>query len=127
MRVGLVVIAGAILEQDMTFHAKACRRCAGLARVVRLRRALGDDRVRALFDRFGHQELELARLVAAGRQPGAVVALDPQVGAIEVFGQACQRFERGRQVREVQSGEAGKVHVYSPKLIMCMIAWIFMR
>jgi hypothetical protein len=46
-----------------------------LPRMIRLDRAEGDDRIRPLRQRFAHQEFELARLVPAGGEPRAVVAL----------------------------------------------------
>ena len=61
-----IVRAGPVFEQDMALHAELGRECRGLARMVGLRRALRHDHVGALGLRFGHQEFELARLVAAG-------------------------------------------------------------
>ena len=66
-----------VLEQDVAVHAEARGEGGRLSRVVGLRGALGHDHVGALLDRLGHQELELAGLVAAGRKSRAVVALDP--------------------------------------------------
>ena len=54
-----------------------------LARVVRLRRPLRHHHVRAHRLCFGHQEFKLAGLVAAGRKPGAVIALDPDFRAAQ--------------------------------------------
>ena len=76
--VGLVGVAGAVLQQDQAFEAGLRGGGSRLAGMVRLRRALGNDDVGALFQRVGDQEFQLAGLVAAGREPGAVVALDPQ-------------------------------------------------
>ena len=104
VRVGIVVVAGAVFEQDMALEAEFGRDRAGLARVVGLGRGL-------LLQRVGHQKLELAGLVAAARQAGAVVALDPQVRAAEMFGQAGQRLQRRGQVGKVQAGKSGKMHV----------------
>ena len=73
--------AGAVLQQDMAFHAQLRRERRRLAGVVRLRRALGHDQVGALRLGLGHQELQLAGLVAAGGKAGAVVALDPDLGS----------------------------------------------
>ena len=47
---------------------------------LRLRRAAGHQRVGALRERVGDQELELAGLVAAGDEAEQVVALDPDLG-----------------------------------------------
>ena len=81
----------------------------GLAGMVRLRRALRDDDVGLVRQRIGHQELELAGLVAAGRQTGAVVTLDPQPRATERTAQVLHRLERGRQVAESDAGKTGDV------------------
>ena len=48
--------------------------------MVGLRRAAGDQRVAALRQRIGGEELELAGLVAAGKEAEQVVALDPDLG-----------------------------------------------
>ena len=48
-----------------------------LAGVIRLRGALGDDRIGALLQRVGQQKLQFAGLVPATGQPCAVVPLDP--------------------------------------------------
>jgi len=54
----------AVDGQGWTMAEPGCRG-ASLAGVVGLRRTLRDNCVRALFDRFGHQKFELARLVTA--------------------------------------------------------------
>ncbi len=79
--------------------------------VVRLRRADRDERPSARGNRLGTQELQLARLVAAGTEAGEVVALHPEAGTA---GQLRSAFERRRQRRQgnprdtVQSlGEGG--------------------
>ena len=93
--------------------AEARRARCGLACVIRLRRALSQNDIRALRLRFGQQELELARLVAATRHAGAVVALDPDLRAVERTGEVRQVLERRGQVREAHARKAGKVHVGS--------------
>ena len=78
-----------------------------LARVVRLHAADRDERVAALRERVGDEVLELARLVAAEREPGvAVVALGPDRGAAQVLRQPLEpvdgrRAEGQRIAREV--------------------------
>jgi hypothetical protein len=68
------------------------------AAVVGLRRAAGDQRVRTFRQRVGHQEFELAGLVAAGKQAEHVVALDPDLGALPTGagGRQCGRKARQR-------------------------------
>ena len=78
-----VVRAGPVLQQDMARHPEAGGEGGGLAGVVRLGGTLRHHQVRTLCLGLGHQELELAGLVAAGRQPGAVVALDPDLRSAE--------------------------------------------
>ena len=57
-----------------------------LARVVGLHAADRDERVAALGERVGDEVLELARLVAAEREPAvAVVALGPDARAAQVL------------------------------------------
>ena len=65
-RISVVVVAGAVFQQDVAFHAEPGRGSATLARVIGLGSALGNDAICATLDRIGHQELELARLVATG-------------------------------------------------------------
>ena len=64
-----------------------------------------------------HQELELAGLVAAGKEAEQVVALDPDLGAAaaralrrERGAEARQRLERRRPGGVAAAGEAGEVH-----------------
>ena len=62
------IVAGAVFQQQMTFHAELGRGRRGLAGVVGLGGALGDDGVGALRHRLAHQEFQFAGLVAAGGQ-----------------------------------------------------------
>ncbi len=114
LRVGRVAVARAVLEQDVAGQAELGAGRRGLARVVGLGRALRHHDVGALPDRLGHQVFELARLVAARAETGAVVALDPQLRPREPGGKALHRLERGGPVAEADTGEAGEVHVGVP-------------
>ncbi len=67
----------AVFEEQMAFHSQFARRRRGLARVIGLERAAGEHGVLTLRQRFAQQKLQLAHLVAAAAQAGAVVALDP--------------------------------------------------
>ena len=51
--------------------------------MVRLGCALGNYCIGAPGNRVGHEELELAGLVASRGQAGAIVTLDPEVGAVK--------------------------------------------
>jgi hypothetical protein len=105
-----VVRAGAVLQQDMAGHPEFRCESSGLAGVVRLGGALRHHHVRAHRLGLGHQEFELAGLVAARRQPRAIVALDPDLGAAEFPAQPVEPFERGRQMGDEETGEAGEMH-----------------
>ena len=101
--------ARAFLEDDLAFQPVRGRRRRRLAHMVGLDRALGHQRVGALFEGVAEQELQLARLVAAAREAGAVIALDPQLDA-QRLGQTRQRLQRRRQMGETNAGKAGEVH-----------------
>ena len=105
-----VVAGDPALEDQRAAEPVAGGRGRGLAAVVRLHPARGDQDVGALLDRLAEQELELAGLVAAEREAGRVVALDQDVRAAEPRRQPGQRLERGRQVAEAGAGEAGELH-----------------
>ena len=113
-----VVAAGhPLLDDEAALQPFLHRRREGDAAVVRLRRAAGDQRVGAFGERIGHQELELAGLVAAGEEAEQVVALDPDLGAAaagalrrERGAEARQGLERRRPGGVAAAGEAGEVH-----------------
>ena len=98
------------LEQRLAFQPVPAGGGRGLADVVRLHSAVGDQGVGALRPRVAEEELELARLVAAGREAGAVVALDVEARSAEPPGEVRHRLERGRQMREGDAGKAGEMH-----------------
>ena len=108
-----VVVTGAVLEQDMAFHAQLGGEGGGLAAMVGLGRALGHDHVGALRLGLGHEEFQLAGLVAAGGKAGAIVALDPEFDP-QFFREAGHRLERRGQMSEVQAGETGEMHELFP-------------
>ena len=62
---------------------------------------------------LAHQKFQLAGLVAAGGQAGAVVPLDPKARTAQMLGQPLHRFQRRVQMRKAQAGKAGKMHVGS--------------
>ena len=64
-----------VLELDVDPHAEPARRRGGDAHQVRLHRPGDQHRVGALRQGLAEVEFELAHLVAAQREPGAVVAL----------------------------------------------------
>ncbi len=89
-----------MLEQYFAFHAEFAGSSGGLANVIRLHGADRDDRVRPFLERRGHRELELAGLVAAGREPGAIVALDVDLWTTELGAKPRHRLKSGWQVRK---------------------------
>jgi hypothetical protein len=93
----LVEAAGhALLDHEAAFQALLDRRGQRDAAMVGLRRAAGDHGVGALGQRVGHQEFELAGLVAAGEQAQHVVALDPDLGTLAAGAGGGQRGEEKR-------------------------------
>src|SRR5712692_4204080 len=96
---------GVAAQDDHAPQPADRRRGGGLPSMVRLRRAERDERVGAPAQRLGDAELELARLVAAGREPRLVVALHEEARAPERLGQARQLVERCGQVAEANARE----------------------
>ena len=95
-----------MLEQHLAPEPQLARGRRGLAHMIRLVGANGNDRVGPGFERGGHREFQFAGLVAAARKPGAVVALDPDLRPTEVLAQSRQVLERRRQVRERYARES---------------------
>src|SRR5262249_8360883 len=87
-----------------------------LSRVIRLIGAERDHRVRTLRYGVAEQELELARLVAAGCEARAVVTLDPHaaVGADRAR-EAFERLERGRQGAEGGARHRGEIDAHATR------------
>src|SRR3990172_6145531 len=92
---------GCLPPQDEDAAQAAQRRCGGgLAGVVRLHRAERDEGVGAPAERLADAELELARLVAPGREAGLVVALHEQPRPAQRAGQARHLLQRGGEMRQ---------------------------
>jgi hypothetical protein len=114
----LVEAAGhALLDHEAAFEPFLDGRGQRDAAMVGLGRATGDEGVRTLGQRVGHQELQLARLVAAGEQAQHVVALDPDLGALPIGasggqrgGKARQRLQRRDKRRVAAAGKTREVH-----------------
>ena len=92
-------VVHALFELDVRVHPEAARPGRGKAHEVRLHRPGRQHGVGAARLRLAEVELELAHLVAAEGQAGAVVALDPQLDA-EGRAQVRGRVERCRRVAE---------------------------
>jgi hypothetical protein len=102
--------AGAVLQQEMALQPQLGRGRGCLAGVIGLGGALGDDGIGALLQGVAHQKLELAGFIAAGGQSRAVVALDPEARAVQVFRQALHGLERRGQMGQPDAWKAGKMH-----------------
>ena len=78
--VAVAVVGRAAPEHEVALEIDPTGRSGGDAGVVALAPAAGDEAVGALRDRVDGERRELARLVAAEREAGQVVALDEQDG-----------------------------------------------
>ena len=91
----------------MAFHAELGR-CGGcLPDMIRLHRTLGDDHVGPGILGRGHQEFQLAGLVAACGKPCAVITLDPQARTAKRRRQTRHFLKRCRLMTEMNSSETG--------------------
>ena len=75
----------------------------------RLSCPLCDHDVSLLRNCFGHQEFQFARFVAATRQAGAVIALDPQTWPTKQPRQVVHGLQWSREMTESDAWEAGEV------------------
>jgi hypothetical protein len=107
--IGCIAARHPAFQQDMAFHADTAGRRRGLAHMVGLHRALGHQHISLFAQRFADQKFQLARLVSAAREPGAVVTLDEQVRTTEQRAQPGHGFYRGRLMAEVDAGKLRKV------------------
>ena len=114
--VTLAIAGHALLQQRLAAQAVAAGGRSGLAHVVRLHRAMGDQHVRTSLQRVADQKFQLPRLVAAGGEAGAVVPLDVEIGAAEQPGEIGHRLERGGQMGEMLAGKTGEMHRRRPFL-----------
>ena len=79
--------------------------------VVGLDAADGDERVAALGQRVRGEVLQLAHLVAAERETGVeVLALGPDLGAAEGFGEAIEAMDGRWSEEEGIAGEGIEFH-----------------
>ena len=90
-------------ECEVALQPGCGRRGGGLPGVVGLRRASGDHAVGARFERGADQVLELADLVAAGRQSGEIVSLDPEFDP-EFVAEPPQRLQGSGPEPEFEAG-----------------------
>ena len=105
--VARIVPVDPVLLHEDALQAEVRSDGGDLARVIRLHAADRHERVAALRERVGGEELELPRLVAAVREAGvAVVALRPHVHlAAEVLAQPGEAMHRRRPEEERDARE----------------------
>ena len=75
--------------------------------MIGLRSAARDQRVAVTRQSVGNQKLQLARFVAAGRQAKLVVALDPDLWAIERLGEVRREVDWRRAVGVAAARKTG--------------------
>ena len=97
-------------RQDAGLHPEPPRGGGSDAHQVRLHRAGDQHRVGAARLSFAEVELDLAHLVAAEREAGAVVALDPEIDAKRPakVRRGIERRRRMAEPRPREAGDAGK-------------------
>ena len=97
--VTVVIIGGAKArhrlgeDEDAPHIESRCRR-GGLAGMIGLDGSCGNERISLGRQGCANQKFELTSLVAAAREPRAVVAFDPYVGSAEPLGKPLKPFER---------------------------------
>src|SRR5438477_8285951 len=98
---------GGVSAQDDHAPQPACGgRGRGLPGMIRLHRAERNQSVGVPAQGLGNAELELARLVAADREPGLVVALHEDARAAQRPGQARQLVQWCGQLAEANARKA---------------------
>src|SRR5258705_13053872 len=85
--------------------------------MIGLRRAAGDQRIGTLGQRIRRQELELAGLVAAGKEAQQIVTLDPDLRTGAARATRCQGLGKVRQQLDRRGGmsvaatrKTGQIH-----------------
>src|SRR5579883_3097803 len=113
----LVAVRYALLDHEAGLQPLLDRGGQRNSAMVGLRRTAGDQRIGALRQRIGRQELELARLVAAREQAEHVVALDPDGGADaaraglrQSLGEVRQELDRGGERGVATTRKTGQIH-----------------
>jgi hypothetical protein len=105
-------------QHERDAEAGDARGGGGHARVVRLDRAGGHDDGCILMEGVANQEFELARLIAAERQPGEVIAFEQDARAArraaERLAQAGGLGQRSRQCRERHARKGREIDRHGP-------------
>ena len=105
----------AVEHHDRLEPQPPCGR-GGHAGVVGLDRAHGDHHIAAQLAGLPQQELQLAGLVAAQRQPRQIVALHPDARPVQVVAEARRFLQRRGEMRELDARKIAELHSYPPKL-----------
>ena len=105
-----VVGFDAVFEDGGAAQAELGGDGGGLADVVGLDGALGDEVVGAAGEGVAGEVFELADLVAAAAHAGEIVALDVDGGAAEDAGEVGKVLDGGGGLAEFDAGEAGEIH-----------------
>ena len=90
----------AVQQHERHLETELPRRRGHLPAPVGLGVGAGDHGIGALRQDLGEHELELAGLVAAEREPGQIVPLEPDLGPAERRAQPRAGLERGRQMSQ---------------------------
>ena len=96
----------AVQEDDRDLQPQLARGGRHLPAPVALGVGAGHHRVAALAQDVGEDELELPGLVAAHREAGEVVALDPDLGAAQRRRQTLAALQRCRECRQPHPRES---------------------
>src|SRR5690606_774585 len=95
-------------EAERHVEAEPAAVDGGREGVVRAGRPGGNEPRRAKVAGPGEDELELANLVAAVRQPGLVIPLDPEAGAVAARIVERERLDRRRERGQGEPGQPAR-------------------
>ena len=117
------------VDHAVAGHAVPGRSCGGHAHVVALEGPAGDQGVAAPGPGVGHQELELAGLVAAAGQAGEIVPLHPEPARSEAqtLAEPVYPMERSTAGVQVDRGRHGSALITSSQIWKRGGAWFSSR
>jgi hypothetical protein len=84
--------ARSVFQQNQALHAEFGSRSSGLARMIGLSSALGDNNISPSRNGLSHKEFKLSRLITARSQARAIIALDPKARATQQGGELGHGF-----------------------------------
>src|SRR5262245_49945064 len=112
-----------VIQYEVAFQSRLRRRRRGLPHVVGLQSSLGYDRRGVHFEGRADQKPQLASLVSAKGEAGAIVALDIELRSSQDLPQPIERFERRRRVSQPKSRELIEAHLSGFNLAGLRWAW----